>query len=158
MGKRLLYDILATLSVHLRLWLCKGRSEFTKLELSFATECKMSMNEACLSSLLPCTHAYVNWHRERTKSSSCILFNEKVFWLTCKVTNQSFSFSGSRPCFYQLFEVSFWRHPFTAEYPLVQNAKFPKSWWRNKLTYILDDLRVHTFSANCHFWVNGSFD
>ncbi len=29
-------------------------------------------------------------------------------------------------------------------------------WWRNKL--ILDGLRVSTFSAKCHFWVNYSFN
>ncbi len=48
-------------------------------------------------------------------------------------------------CFYQLFGLSFWRHPFTAEDPLFL--------WRNKLIYILDDLRVSTFAANFHFWV-----
>ncbi len=30
-------------------------------------------------------------------------------WITC----------GLLWCFYQLFELSFWRHPFTAEHPLV---------------------------------------
>ncbi len=29
--------------------------------------------------------------------------------------------------------------------------------WRNRLIYILDGLRVSTFSANFHFWVNYSF-
>ncbi len=54
--------------------------------------------------------------------------------------------------FYQLFGLSFWRHPFTAEDPLVSNlcnAKFLKicsdekfnNW--NKLFYIFDDLRVY---------------
>ncbi len=50
-------------------------------------------------------------------------------------------------CFYQLFGLSFWRHPFTAEDPLVSkscNARFSKSvWWVNKLIYILDSLRVN---------------
>ncbi len=54
--------------------------------------------------------------------------------------------------FYQLFGFLFWRHPFTAEDPLVSKwckAKFVPNlcWWRNKLIYILDDLRVSTFSA-----------
>ncbi len=52
-------------------------------------------------------------------------------------------------CFYQLFGLSFWRHPFTAEDPLVnkwRNAKFFKI-WRNKLIYISDGLRVSIFSA-----------
>ncbi len=51
--------------------------------------------------------------------------------------------------FYQLFGLSFWRHPFTAEHPLVSkwcNATFLQIWWRNKLIYILDSLRVSTFS------------
>ncbi len=50
-------------------------------------------------------------------------------------------------CFYQLFELSFWRHPFTAEDPLV----------KNELIYILDGLTVSTFSAKFCFWVNLSF-
>ncbi len=61
--------------------------------------------------------------------------------------------------FYQLFGLSFWRHPFTAEDPLVNrwcNATFLQIWWRNKLIYILDGLRVITFSANLNFWVNYS--
>ncbi len=35
--------------------------------------------------------------------------------------------TGVYLCFYQLFELSFWRHPFTADNPLVSkwcNAKF----------------------------------
>ncbi len=32
-----------------------------------------------------------------------------LLWITC----------GLFWCFYQLFELSFWRHPFTAEHPLV---------------------------------------
>ncbi len=43
-------------------------------------------------------------------------------------------------CFYQLFGLSFWRHPFTIMYPLLSewcNAKFLQIWWRYKLIYIL---------------------
>ncbi len=57
-----------------------------------------------------------------------------VVWITC----------GLLWCFYQLV-VSFWRHPFTAEHPLLRhwcNATFLQTWWRNKLIYILDDLQV----------------
>ncbi len=62
-------------------------------------------------------------------------------------------------CFYQLFGLSFWRHPFTAEDPLVTKwfyATFLQIcfWWRNKLMFILDGLRVSTFSATFNFWVN----
>ncbi len=59
---------------------------------------------------------------------------------------------GLLGCFYQLFGLSFWRHPFTAEHPLVSkwcNATFLQIWWRNKL--ILDGLGVCAFSANFIF-------
>ncbi len=72
-----------------------------------------------------------------------------VMWITC----------GLLWCFYQLFGLSFWRHPFTAEDPLVSkwcNSTFLQIWWRNKLIYISDDLKGITFSAN--FWVNYSFE
>ncbi len=53
-------------------------------------------------------------------------------------------------CFYQLFGFSFWRHPFTAEDPLLNK----RIWWRNKIICISDGLRVTIFSANFHFGVN----
>ncbi len=67
-----------------------------------------------------------------------------VVWITC----------GLLWCFYQLFGLSFWRHPFTAEHPLLRQwcrDTFLQTWWRNKLILILDDLRVNTFSANSYF-------
>ncbi len=73
-----------------------------------------------------------------------------VVWITC----------GLMWCFYQLFGLSFWWHPFTAEHPLMRHwcrDTFLQTWWRNKLIYIFDGLRVSTFSANIHFWVNYSF-
>ncbi len=48
----------------------------------------------------------------------------------------------------------FWRHPFTAEHPLLRhwcNAAFLQLWWRNKLLHLLDGLRLSTFSAYFHF-------
>ncbi len=71
-------------------------------------------------------------------------------WITC----------GLLWCFYQLFGLSFWRHPFTAEDPLLSkrcNVNFSKPVQMNKLIYILDDLRVNTFSANFECCVNYSF-
>ncbi len=68
-----------------------------------------------------------------------------VVWITC----------GLLWCFYQLFGLSFWRHPFTAEDPLLSNwcnATFLQIWWRNKL--ISDSMSQ--FSENFHFWVNYS--
>ncbi len=49
-------------------------------------------------------------------------------------------------CFYQL---SFWRHPFTAEHPLLRHwcrDTFLQTWWRNKLILISDELRMNTFT------------
>ncbi len=71
-------------------------------------------------------------------------------WITC----------GLLWCFYQLFGLSFWRHPFTAEHPLLRqwcNDTFLQIWWRNKLILILDALRVRTFSANAHFWLRWDY-
>ncbi len=73
-----------------------------------------------------------------------------VVWITC----------GLLWYFYQLFGLSFWWHPFTAEHPLLRqwcNATFLQTWCRNKLIYILDGLRMRTFLANFVFWVNYSF-
>ncbi len=35
---------------------------------------------------------------------------------------------------------------------------FLQTWWRNKLILISDELRVNTFTAHFHFWVNYSFN
>ncbi len=54
-------------------------------------------------------------------------------------------------CFYQLFGLSFWRHPFTAEHPLMRHwcrDTFLQIWWRNILILILDSLRVTKLSAH----------
>ncbi len=70
-----------------------------------------------------------------------------IFWLLKNWTD-GLEWCGLLWCFYQLFGLSFWRHPFTAEDPLVRqwyNDTFLQIWWRNKLNYILDDLRVIFF-------------
>ncbi len=46
--------------------------------------------------------------------------------------------------------LSFWRHPFTAEHPLLRHwcsDTFLQIWWRNKLILILNGLRMSTFSV-----------
>ncbi len=53
-------------------------------------------------------------------------------------------------CIYQLFGLSFCRHPFTAEHSLLRHwcrDTFLQIWWRNKLILILDGLRVSTFKC-----------
>ncbi len=65
--------------------------------------------------------------------------------------------------FYQLFGLSFWRHPFTADYPWVSkwsNAKFPQicsEELTNKLIHILDDLRLSKCIADENVLVKYSF-
>ncbi len=74
-----------------------------------------------------------------------------VVWITCVLLW----------CFYQLFGLLFWRHPFTAEDPLVSkwcNAKFLQICFdEEKLIHILDGLRVSIFLAKLNFLVNYSF-
>ncbi len=65
-----------------------------------------------------------------------------VVWITC----------GLLWCFYQLFIHSFWRHPFTAEHPLVSkwyNDKFSKFKETNSIS---DGLGVSKCSANVFFF------
>ncbi len=62
--------------------------------------------------------------------------------------------------FYQMLELS--RHPFTADDPLVSkwyDATFLKICSEEETisSTILNGLRVSTFSANIHFWVNYYF-
>ncbi len=55
--------------------------------------------------------------------------------------------------------LSFWRHPFPAEDPLVSkrcNATFSKSVLTKKQTHLNFGI-LSTFSANFNFWVNCSF-
>ncbi len=74
-------------------------------------------------------------------------------WITCELVW----------CFYQLFGLSFWRHPFTAEDPWVSkwcNDKFPQicsDELMNKLIHILDDPRLSKCIADLNFGVNYSF-
>ncbi len=63
--------------------------------------------------------------------------------------------------FYQLLGLSFWRYPLTAEDTFVSNwcnATFLQICSHGKkLLYIMDGLRVRTFSAHFHFWTNYYF-
>ncbi len=72
-----------------------------------------------------------------------------VVWITC----------GLLWCFYQLILTA----PIHCRASIGEQVMHcyisPNLFWRrNKLIYILDGLRVSTFSANCHFWVNYSIN
>ncbi len=73
------------------------------------------------------------------------LASQYVNWWTGVV----YTTCGLLWCFYQLFGLSFWWHPFTAEDPLLSkwcNAIFLQVWWRrNKLIYILDGLSCFNY-------------
>ncbi len=80
--------------------------------------------------------------------------NLKTSWWICflqtdKMLTDGLKWCGLLWCFYQLFGLSFWRHPFTTKDPLARkrwNDTFLQVWWRNKLNYILDGLRLWKFS------------
>ncbi len=62
-------------------------------------------------------------------------------------------------CFYQLFGLSFWRHPFTAEHPLVSkwwNAESPNLMKKQTHLCLGWPEGAYTFSANFLFWLNCS--
>ncbi len=66
-------------------------------------------------------------------------------WISC----------GLLWCYYQLFGLLFWRHPFTAEDPLVSkwcNAKFLKICSDEELII----LRMSKTVTNCRIWGNSS--
>ncbi len=53
--------------------------------------------------------------------------------------------SGLLWCFYQLFGLSFWRHPFTAEDPLVSkwcNAEFLWQCWINQSNFFTLEIQI----------------
>ncbi len=73
----------------------------------------------------------------------------KTLWWICFLQTHSFwlhktiidglEWCGLLWCFYQLFGLSFWRHPFTAEDPLVRlwcKAKFLQIWWRTSTSWM----------------------
>ncbi len=105
-------------------------------------------------------YGLIFWTEATVWSSKClndgfVSYKQAAFgWWTVEV----WIACGLLWCFYQLFGRSFWRHPFTAEHPLLSKwCNALQIWWRNKLIYILDNLRMSTFSVNFYFWVNYSF-
>ncbi len=55
-------------------------------------------------------------------------------------------------CFYQLFGLSFWRHPFTAEHPLVNIEISSNLFGWESNSSASDGLRVRKCSVKSHFW------
>ncbi len=103
--------------------------------------------------------SWKQWFEVKTSSWICFL-QTRSFWLY-KMLTDGLEWCGVDYlwCFYQLFGLSFWRHPFTAEHPLVSkwwNATFLQIWWRNKRIYILDDHWVNLLSRFSFGWTLSS--
>ncbi len=64
-------------------------------------------------------YGLVFWSEESLKHFGLELFFYTNFLLHKKFIDGLESCCGLLWCFYQLFGLSFWRHPFTSEYPLV---------------------------------------
>ncbi len=71
-----------------------------------------------------------------------LVFELKMSWWICfsfcllQMLTDGLEWCGLLWCFYQLFGLSFWRHPFTAEHPLLRhwwNDTFLQTWWRNMI-------------------------
>ncbi len=89
--------------------------------------CKLFLH--CLEHVLK-NFTHVLWSCD---NESDLIWWTGVMWITC----------GLLWCFYKLFRLSFWRHPFTAGHPLLskwRNATFLKIWWRNKLLFCIKSL------------------
>ncbi len=96
------------------------------------------------SSKLKCLDEFVR--------STQLFTSQDVNWWTWVML----STCGSLWCFYQLFELSFWWHQFTripwwASNVMLQS--FKPVLMKNKLIYIMDGLRVSTFSRIFSFLV-----
>ncbi len=88
---------------------------------------------------------------------SILIQTRQPFHFLYKMLIDGLESCGLLWCFHNA--VSFSRHPFTAEDPLVSkwcNISPNLLWWRNKLIYMLDGLMVSTFKKKL-FWVNYSF-
>ncbi len=91
---------------------------------------------------------------ESKQQIKTILSQTCSFWLHRTLTD-GLEWCGLFWCLYQLFELSFWRHPFTAEDPLLSkrcNATFLQICSNEQTNYILDGPRLSEFSARFHFW------
>ncbi len=70
---------------------------------------------------------YCIWKQWFTVKTLCICFLQKHRFSLHKTLTDGLEWCGLLWCFYQLFGLSFWRHPFTPEDPLVSkwcNATF----------------------------------
>ncbi len=110
-------------------------------------------SKRCLicGSFSPDSDDFSHWRKQYDEEGSCFSWKQRFkvntsWWIcllqTCSLWITCITF-GLLRCFPQLFELSFWRHPFTAVWC---TATFLQVCWWNKLIYILDGMTVSTFS------------
>ncbi len=77
------------------------------------------------------------WFEVKTSLWWIYFFQTHSFCLLQMLTD-GLEWCGLLWCFYQLFGLSFWRHPFTAKHLLMRHRcdAILQIWWRNKLLYI----------------------
>ncbi len=73
---------------------------------------------------------FLDWFMFQLLSSPDVNWWTGVVWITCGLL-------------WFFFRLSFWRHPFIAQHPLLRRCRdtFLHIWWRNKIKYISDGLR-----------------
>ncbi len=130
--------------------ICKDQAPFTKLISSkqtwwwifFMRDINSGYTYLLDKALLWIMHSYFSekwWFNVKMMD----LFLTNTHFSLLEMLTDGLESCGLLWCFYQLFGC--WRHPFTAEHPLVSkwcNDTFLQIWWRNKLTNILDNLRM----------------
>ncbi len=120
-----------SLPVHTR-WLFHWRKQYygywTRI-LAGSKKWKLKMFELWI--------CFLQTHKKQLITSQNVNWWTGVVWITC----------GLLWCFYQLFGLSFWRHPFTTEDLLVskwRNATFLQIW--------SDEETNSTIRQNSRFW------
>ncbi len=91
---------------------------------------------------------------KKLKSQKWISFLQTHRFCLLQMLTDGLEWCGLLWCFNQLFGLSFWRHPFTAEHPLLIDVMkcYISTNMTNKLIYILNGLRVSTcYAFSCFF-------
>ncbi len=85
-----------------------------------------------------------------------LIFYLKTFFCLLRMLTDGLEWCGLLVDYCDVFiRLSFWRHPFTAEHPLLRqwcNDTFLQIWWRSKIILILDGLRMMSILDEKVIW------